>query len=382
MKLPKMNNSNKLNYITYQTFPAETANSLQSMTMIKYFIKNGLDVKLIFPNRDKNSNSNLSILKNFYAINDNFEVKITKHLLPFGKINFLNKFFFHLSHFLWGFFITRNITEKNELYFTRSDWVYYFLNKRGFKVIFEIHQYSKVRQFVLRKSKSYSSIHVFTTELLKNSFILDKQTKDRSLVLHNGFDEELFNQNIKKQDRRIIFVGNLLRFNKERGINFLIESFKSSKLKDFTLYIVGGPENIVLKYKDILKNNNIKNVHFLGFKNRKDAILEIQKSEFGILYNENSVHALNHTSPLKYFEYIGAGLKIISVDYLAHRELPGSENLFFFNENDSNTFIEQILAADREQEFINNKDNFGVNHRVKKILKFVARLEGFEPPTP
>ena len=51
-----MNNTNKLNYITYQTFPAETANSIQSMTMIKYFIKNGYDVKLVFPNRDKNSN--------------------------------------------------------------------------------------------------------------------------------------------------------------------------------------------------------------------------------------------------------------------------------------------------------------------------------------
>tara|TARA_B100001989_G_C24513609_1_gene451847 strand:+ start:349 stop:1497 length:1149 start_codon:yes stop_codon:yes gene_type:complete len=382
MKIPKMNNSNKLNYITYQTFPAETANSLQSMTMIKYFIKNGLDVKLIFPNRDKNSKSNLSFLKSFYAIDDNFEVKMTKHLLPFGKINFLNKFFFHFSHLLWSFFITRNINEKNELYFTRSDWVYYFLNKRGFKVIFEIHQYSKVRQFVLKNSKGKSSIYVFTTELLKNSFFLDKQKKDKSIVLHNGYDEELLSQNIEKQNRRIIFVGSLIRFNKERDISFFIEAFKSEKLKKFSLYIVGGPENIVLKYKDILEESKIENVFFLGFKNRKDAILEMQKSEFGILYNEKSVHALNHTSPLKYFEYIGAELKIISVDYLAHRELPGSDNLYYFDENDSNTFIEQILTANKEPVSSRNKKSFGVDQRVKKLLQFVARLEGFEPPTP
>ena len=120
----------------------------------------------------------------------------------------------------------------------------------------------------------------------------------------------------------------------------------------------------------------------MGFKNRQDAILEIQKSEFGILYNADSVHALNHTSPLKYFEYIGAGLKIISVDYLAHRELPGSDNLFFFNKDDSNAFIEQILTADKEDVFAGNKEEFGVDQRVKKLLQFVARLEGFEPPTP
>ena len=44
-------------------------------------------------------------------------------------------------------------------------------------------------------------------------------------MLHNGYDEELFNQNIDKQNRRIIFVGSLIRFNKERGISFLIEAF-------------------------------------------------------------------------------------------------------------------------------------------------------------
>ena len=121
-----MNRTNKLNYVTYQTFPAETANSLQSMTMIKYFIKNGFKVKLIFPNRNKNSNGNLDILKNFYSINENFEVKMTKHLLPFEKFNFLKGIFFHISHFLWGFLITRKITKVDELYFTRSDWVYYF----------------------------------------------------------------------------------------------------------------------------------------------------------------------------------------------------------------------------------------------------------------
>ena len=107
-----MNNTNKLNYITYQTFPAESANSIQSMTMIKYFIKNGYDVKLVFPNRDKNSQSNLEVLKNFYSINDNFDVNMTKHILPFGKFNFFKKIFFHFSHLLWGFFITRSLKIK------------------------------------------------------------------------------------------------------------------------------------------------------------------------------------------------------------------------------------------------------------------------------
>ena len=101
------------------------------------------------------------------------------------------------------------------------------------------------------------------------------------------------------------------------------------------------------------------------------------------MYNENSIHAINHTSPLKYFEYIGADLKIISVDYLAHRELPGYDNLYYFDKDDSDAFIKQVLTANKDKIFNNYKKNiYSVDQRIKKLIKFFARLEGFEPPTP
>ena len=34
----------ELNYVTYQTFPAKTANSLQTITNIKYLIRNGTKI--------------------------------------------------------------------------------------------------------------------------------------------------------------------------------------------------------------------------------------------------------------------------------------------------------------------------------------------------
>ena len=54
MKMP-----NKITYITYQTFPANTANSLQTISNIKYIIKNGVKVELIFPLRSKESSNSL-----------------------------------------------------------------------------------------------------------------------------------------------------------------------------------------------------------------------------------------------------------------------------------------------------------------------------------
>ena len=58
--------SKKLIYLTYQTFPAHTANSLQTITMLKYFSHSNYQVKLIFPDRSANSSGELEILQKHY----------------------------------------------------------------------------------------------------------------------------------------------------------------------------------------------------------------------------------------------------------------------------------------------------------------------------
>ena len=97
-----MKKKKNLFYITYQSFPANTANSLQTISNIKYFVKNNLNVTLIFPLREPGSSDDLSLIQNKYSINEDFEVVGTDHNLPFGKFNFFNKLFFLISHYLWS----------------------------------------------------------------------------------------------------------------------------------------------------------------------------------------------------------------------------------------------------------------------------------------
>ena len=67
----------KLNYLTYQTFPADTANSLQTITHLKYFSRNKVDVCLIFPLREKGSNGSLENLQSFYEFDEDIkEIKL------------------------------------------------------------------------------------------------------------------------------------------------------------------------------------------------------------------------------------------------------------------------------------------------------------------
>ena len=55
-----------LNYISYQSFPANTANSLQTISNLKYLARNHYEVRLFFPLREKNSSDDLKILQKYY----------------------------------------------------------------------------------------------------------------------------------------------------------------------------------------------------------------------------------------------------------------------------------------------------------------------------
>ena len=59
-----------LHYITYQTFPADTANSLQTISNLKYFVKNNYELNLYFPLREKNSSKELENIQKKYNFNE------------------------------------------------------------------------------------------------------------------------------------------------------------------------------------------------------------------------------------------------------------------------------------------------------------------------
>ena len=377
--------NNKLAYITYQTFPASTANSLQTICNITEIASQGFQVELVFPNRDKKSSDNIDELKKYYNFKEDFLITRIQHNLPFGKLKLFEKLLYHLSHFLWAKKAVKNITSKKffDIYITRSDWVFYFLSKQNKNVIFECHQPSKLRDSLLKRSlKKKNSKVIFVNEKLKqkyNEFLLYKKN---GLVLENGYRDNFFRTKLNKNAKQVTFVGELLRFGASRNIEFILSCFEDERLSNYTLKIVGGPDEYVQTLKN-KKNFNINNnIHFLGRKDHESAINIMLESEIGILLNTSTnIHSTMYTSPLKYYEYLAAGLKIIATDFESHRNLPFSENILFYNENDKSSFIESMLSIDKLIPISESKfKEYSIKKRVEKILNF-ARLEGLEPPT-
>ena len=364
-----------LTYITYQTFPAETANSLQTISNIKYFVKNGFKVSLYFPLRDKSSSDNIDKISEYYSVDKDFKIFGLKHNLPFGKIKFLEPIWFHISHFLWSRRNVNNIlkTSKNdEIYFTRSDWVLYFLVKKNKNVIFECHQVSKIRNFVLsRVAKNKNVKVIFLNKTLKENY---KHLNLKSIVLHSAVDPDLFLERniVDKNEKKVVFVGSLLRFGKARGVDFIIKAFTEyNDLKDYTLEIIGGPKEEAEKLKNLLLEEDVENISITGRLDRKSTIKKIQESSIGILINsDESMHSREFTSPLKYFEYIYGGLAVVAADFPSHRILPNSEMIKYFTIGNFDEFIESVLTSNVERKET-NLTKISLDYRAKEIIKFI-----------
>ena len=374
----------ELNYITYQGIPSNTAHGIHTFSLIKYFVKNGIDIKLIFPLREKNATADLKILQNHYEIEEDFKIHATKHYLPFGRIKLFNKYSYLLSHFLWSYYITRKYNKNSsEIVFTLSDWVFYFLSKKNIDVTYECHDLTSIRKKLIKKSILFNKSKLICT----NKFIFEDLNlkKDKNIVvLENSFDHEIFTNKEKKDSPiRLLFSGNLERFGTSRGIEKIIEYFlKLDFEKKVEFHIFGGPESVV---ENLKRTFNDEKLFIYGHLKRSKLSEEIAISHLGLLTNIKSTHSQRHTSPLKYFEYLGSGLKVLATEAPAHRSLPYQNLLYFFDLEDINSFEKAInLAIDEisKKEDI-NFEKLTIDYRIKKIIELMlARPEGLEPSTP
>ena len=67
-----------ITYITYQGIPSYNtfAYGICTFSTIKHFVKNNFKVNLIFPLREKNATTNISVLQEFYEMYLDFEMSL------------------------------------------------------------------------------------------------------------------------------------------------------------------------------------------------------------------------------------------------------------------------------------------------------------------
>ena len=105
------------------------------------------------------------------------------------------------------------------------------------------------------------------------------------------------------------------------------------------------------------------------------AIDQIQKSYIGLLINTDSnLHSVKYTSPLKYFEYLYAGVNVVAIDYPSHQSLPLGDKINFFKKGDHKSFIDAInKSLDQKAPTKKELDVITLNNRADKIITFLSQ---------
>ena len=111
----------------------------------------------------------------------------------------------------------------------------------------------------------------------------------------------------------------------------------------------------------------------------------LSEAHIGILSNIESTHAQRHTSPVKYYEYLGSGMNVVATNSLAHKELPIQNSIFYFDLDEKISFTKAL--NDAIENIDNNKSHdvhqLTLKYRMNKVIDFIkARPEGLEPSTP
>ena len=83
---------------------------------------------------------------------------------------------------------------------------------------------------------------IFLNDFIRKEF---SEVDTKNILLPSGVDLEIFNTSELdiKASKKISFIGNLLRFGKERSLDTVINAFSSPELKDYQLNIAGGPDS-------------------------------------------------------------------------------------------------------------------------------------------
>ena len=352
-----------IHYITYQTFPANTANSIQSISNIKYLVRSGVNVKLFYPKREKQSNDDINVLKNHYDFKEDFHAECLEHKLPFGKVKYFNKLAYLYSHLVWSRRAVRKLLREHstpDVFFTRSDWVYYFLSLSNQPVVFECHQLTYLRKLLVNRSiKRDKSKLICLNQAIADDLRIPQLYDSKIKIIPNGYDEDFFERD----------------YSKEKKLNKKDIYESKSIYERFELTIVGGPNNVANELKDEIEKRKLANsISVVGQQNRRDALNIIENSDIGVLINEKgNKHSELYTSPLKYYEYLRGKLKVVAVDFPSHKSLMFSDKIAFFDLESRESLINALeISTNEDISFLEESEikELSLEARAAKISNF------------
>lgn len=330
----------------------------------KYFKKNGYIVEIA----SKTDGSKLDNYDKKYNVDFPRRINIKEFKKAYKQIKKVleeNKYDIIFCHSPFGAAITRLAAKNCKLKNTRIIYMahgFHFFKgapKKNWLLFYPIEKYL---------SKYTDDIITINLEDYKNA---QKKLKSKIHYLNGvGFDFKKNNVKltykekmalrkklgIKPKDFVMIFPGEL-NYNKNQILLINIMKNLNKKYKNIHLLLPGN-DCLNGKLQEYVKENKIKNVHFLGFCTNIAELLSISDLALSSSYREGL--------PINIMEAMNAGLPIVATNCRGNRDLVNDKNGFLVNLNDSDDFMDKILKIYNKEVDLKQIHNYN----IKEIQKY------------
>ncbi len=368
--------------------PTEKAHGVQIAKMCEAFSDSGASVELIVPQRKNKLKEDPYA---YYGVKNNFKISYLFCLdfLEFtdGKEFFsLIAYWLQLGTFTLGVIFENLFSSRSSTtIFTREPIIAFILSILGFDVVFEAHR-------ILARKKLFFGVLKFTKKIITNSQGVANEFKANGfaqvLPVSNGIDLDEFVVNESKEnlrqelhiplDKKIaLYSGHLYGW---KGVDTVVKTASIINDPSIFFYIVGGNPYDVKAYKEMADKMQLKNIEFIGQKDRRIIPKYLKTADVLLLPNSAiSEESVKYTSPIKLFEYMASGIPVVSSDLPSLREILDETNSVLVPADNPQALgdgIKKVLNDSSLSRSISEKAYENVKERTwkkraEKILDFI-----------
>lgn len=284
--------------------------------------------------------------------------------------------------------------------YTREDrllfflWCYSKLLRYPLKLWFEVHtlKHDYFLRFALRRATGVIAV----TEGLKRDAAVLGAAPERTLVAHDAVDPERFisylsrlaarqEVGIPAEARVAAYIGRYTTMGQSKGIDELIQAVGMARRRESNthLLVVGLTkeelQTVAARAEELGVPESDRTL--VPYVPQEKLPLYLRSADILVMNFPNTPHYAHHMSPMKLFEYMAAGVPILTTDLPSVREVLDEKSAFFTPPGDTEALTGALVSITKNDDEARARavraqtlvlEHYTWQHRARKILAFLG----------
>ncbi len=225
-----------------------------------------------------------------------------------------------------------------------------FLNK-----LHKILGFNFISRWFDRFNLTKVDFFIFFTKYLRDYYLQNYNLNPKGIIiLPNGIDLDMFNIKLSQAeareeinlplDKQIIgWLGNFKEQKIDKGLINIFKAAQRLNNPNYLFMIIGGDKRDVKEYKEAAKYFGVESqIKFTGFVDFNKVPIYLRALDLALMPFSWTEHYAYHMCPRKLFDYLAAGLPLISSDLPSIKTVLNNKNCIFCKPGDSEDLAQKI----------------------------------------